>query len=84
VGGTTVHWAGASLRIQEHEFKAKTHYGAIDGTTLMDWPLMLAELEPYYAKAESIAARGAHLRRDQPKDRIARFRASAQAFAACK
>jgi choline dehydrogenase-like flavoprotein len=53
VGGTTVHWAGASLRIQEHEFKAKTHYGAIDRTTLMDWPLTLAELEPYYAKAES-------------------------------
>ena len=23
VGGTTVHWAGASLRFMEHEFKAK-------------------------------------------------------------
>jgi choline dehydrogenase-like flavoprotein len=27
VGGTTTHWAGASLRIQEHEFKALTNYG---------------------------------------------------------
>jgi choline dehydrogenase-like flavoprotein len=52
VGGTTVHWAGASLRLQEHEFKAKTHYSAIDGANLLDWPLTLAELEPYYAKAE--------------------------------
>lgn len=52
VGGTTVHWAGASLRFQEHEFKAKATYSAITGANLLDWPLTLAELEPYYAKAE--------------------------------
>ena len=28
VGGSTVHWAGASLRFQAHEFKARTTYGA--------------------------------------------------------
>jgi choline dehydrogenase-like flavoprotein len=53
VGGTTTHWAGASLRIQEHEFAARTHYGHIEGANLLDWPLTLAELEPYYAKAEA-------------------------------
>jgi len=53
VGGTTVHWAGASLRIQEHEFKALSTYGAIEGANLLDWPLSLAELEPYYARAET-------------------------------
>jgi choline dehydrogenase-like flavoprotein len=53
VGGSTVHWAGASLRFQEHEFKARTTYGDIKGTSLLDWPLTLGELEPYYAKAES-------------------------------
>jgi choline dehydrogenase-like flavoprotein len=52
VGGTTTHWAGASLRFQEHEFRVKTHYGDIQGANLMDWPLTLAELEPYYARAE--------------------------------
>ena len=52
VGGSTVHWAGASLRLQDHEFKAKTTYGAIDGASLLDWPLTLQDLEPYYAKAE--------------------------------
>jgi choline dehydrogenase-like flavoprotein len=52
VGGTTTHWAGASLRLQEHEFRAKTHYGNIAGTSLADWPVTLAELEPWYAKAE--------------------------------
>lgn len=52
VGGSTVHWAGASLRLQEHEFKARSTYGAIDGANLLDWPLTLQDLEPYYARAE--------------------------------
>ena len=52
VGGSTVHWAGASLRIQEHEFRVRTEYGAIEGANLLDWPITLADLEPYYAKAE--------------------------------
>ncbi|HUV20642.1 MAG TPA: GMC family oxidoreductase [Gammaproteobacteria bacterium] len=52
VGGSTVHWAGASLRIEEHEFKARTNYGDVAGANLLDWPLTLQELEPYYAKAE--------------------------------
>ena len=52
VGGTTTHWAGASLRFQDHEFRVKTVYGDIPGANLMDWPLTLKELEPYYAKAE--------------------------------
>jgi choline dehydrogenase-like flavoprotein len=53
VGGSTTHWAGASLRFQEHEFRVKTVYGDIKGANLLDWPITLSELEPYYAKAES-------------------------------
>ena len=52
VGGSTTHWAGASLRFQEHEFKTRTAYGALPGANLLDWPITLAELEPYYTKAE--------------------------------
>jgi len=52
VGGSTVHWAGASLRFQEHEFKIRSTYGGLDGANLLDWPITLAELEPYYVKAE--------------------------------
>ncbi|WP_062219531.1 GMC family oxidoreductase [Aureimonas sp. D3] len=52
VGGSTVHWAGASLRFQEHEFKTRTHYGEIAGANLLDWPIDLKELEPWYAQAE--------------------------------
>ena len=52
VGGTTTHWAGASLRFQEHEFRVLDEYGAIEGANLLNWPITLAELEPYYDRAE--------------------------------
>jgi len=52
VGGTTTHWAGASLRLQDHEFRTRTVYGDVKGANLMDWPITLQDLEPYYAKAE--------------------------------
>lgn len=53
VGGTTTHWAGASLRFQAHEFKTKTTYGNVQGANLLDWPIDLAEMEPWYEKAEA-------------------------------
>jgi choline dehydrogenase-like flavoprotein len=52
VGGTTTHWAGASLRFQEHEWKAATTYGAVQGANLLDWPIDAAEMDPWYTKAE--------------------------------
>jgi choline dehydrogenase-like flavoprotein len=52
VGGSTVHWAGASLRFQDHEFKIRSTYGTMPGANLLDWPLTLQEMEPWYAKAE--------------------------------
>jgi len=53
VGGSTVHWAGASLRFQEHEFRVLSEYGAVAGANLLDWPITLADMEPYYDKAEN-------------------------------
>ena len=53
VGGTTTHWAGASLRFQDHEWKARTTYGDIAGANLLDWPIDAVEMAPWYAKAES-------------------------------
>ena len=52
VGGTTTHWAGASLRFEQHEFAVRERYGAVSNATLIDWPLTLADLDPWYAKAE--------------------------------
>jgi len=52
VGGTTMRWSGITPRFQEHELRPRTTYGLLEGTTLMDWPLNLEELAPYYHKAE--------------------------------
>src|SRR5262245_40860715 len=52
VGGTTMRWSGITPRLLEHELKARTTYGLLADTTLIDWPLTLEELAPYYDKAE--------------------------------
>lgn len=52
VGGSTVHWAGASLRFQPHEWKALTNYGPVEGANLLDWPIDAEEMDPWYARAE--------------------------------
>ena len=41
-----MHWAGASLRIEPHEFKTRTTYGDIAGANLLDWPLTAEEMAP--------------------------------------
>ena len=52
VGGSTLHWAGLSIRFKEYELKTRTTYGSVAGANLLDWPISLKELEPYYDKAE--------------------------------
>lgn len=52
VGGTTMHWTASCPRMQEHEFRARSTYGDIPDTNIVDWPLSLQDLEPYYDKAE--------------------------------
>ena len=52
VGGTTTHWAGASLRFQDHEWKALTTYGRVQGANLLDWPIDAEEMDPWYDLAE--------------------------------
>lgn len=52
VGGTTVHWTGATPRLQPHEMRARTVYGAVPGASLIDWPIEPQELVPYYDRAE--------------------------------
>jgi len=52
VGGTTVHWTGATPRLEPWEMRAKSTYGNIPGASLIDWPVSYQELEPYYQLAE--------------------------------
>lgn len=52
VGGSTTHWSGATPRFMAHEFAARSVYGDVDGAALLDWPLTLENLAPWYDKAE--------------------------------
>lgn len=52
VGGTTMHWTASCPRMQEYELRALSTYGPMSNTSLVDWPISLAELEPYYDRAE--------------------------------
>ena len=52
VGGTTVHWTASAPRLQPWELRAKSTYGKITGTSLIDWPIAYDELEKYYVIAE--------------------------------
>ena len=53
VGGTTTHWSGATPRFNAHEFAIRKHYGRIEGANLLDWPITLDDLAPYYTQAEN-------------------------------
>ncbi|MDR6951832.1 choline dehydrogenase-like flavoprotein [Ancylobacter sp. 3268] len=53
VGGTTTHWSACCYRFIEDELRAKTVYGDIAGASLIDWPITLEELNPYYDLAEA-------------------------------
>lgn len=52
VGGGTVRYAGTSWRFRTQDFRKLSLYGAVPGSSLVDWPLSYEELEPYYTKAE--------------------------------
>jgi gluconate 2-dehydrogenase alpha chain len=58
-GGGTVHYGAVSWRMHEDDFRARSHtverYGAAAipaDSSLADWPLSYADVEPYYDRAE--------------------------------
>src|SRR5436190_160632 len=58
-GGGTVHYGAVSWRFHEDDFRARSQtlerYGASalpEDSSLADWPLSYADLEPYYDRAE--------------------------------
>ena len=58
-GGGTVHYGALSWRFHEDDFRARSNtiqrYGASaipEDSSLIDWPLTYADLEPFYDRAE--------------------------------
>lgn len=52
VGGTTLHWEGQCPRLLEHELSAFSTYGEVADAAMINWPVGIRELEPYYEQAE--------------------------------
>lgn len=52
VGSGTVSYGAMAWRFMEEDFKMKSTYGHVEGTTLEDWPISYNDLESCYEKAE--------------------------------
>lgn len=52
VGGTSVHFTANFWRFHEIDFIERGKIGPVPGSTLADWPITYADLEPYYTKVE--------------------------------
>jgi choline dehydrogenase-like flavoprotein len=52
VGGGTLTYGAMAWRFHPNDFRMRSVYGALEGSTLDDWPVAYDELEPFYEKAE--------------------------------
>lgn len=52
VGSGTVVYGAMGWRFMEQDFRMRSVYGALEGSTLDDWPISYADLAPFYEKAE--------------------------------
>ena len=54
VGGSSNLMSAYFHRMKPSDFKLLSTYGPIDGANIVDWPISYKDLEPYYAKVESV------------------------------
>jgi choline dehydrogenase-like flavoprotein len=52
VGSGTVSYGAMAWRFMREDFRMKTTYGHVDGSTLEDWPVCYEDIEHCYEKAE--------------------------------
>ena len=54
VGGATNVMSGFFLRMKPIDFRLKSEFGPVEGSTVEDWPITYEDLAPYYAKVEQV------------------------------
>ncbi len=54
VGGSSNFMSGFFYRLKPKDFRLLTEFGSIEGANIADWPIAYEDLEPYYAKVESL------------------------------
>ena len=54
VGGSSNFMSGMFHRMHPDDFRLRSKYGPIGGANVVDWPIGYDDLEPYYAKVETL------------------------------
>lgn len=54
VGGSSNFMSAFFHRLKPVDFRLKSEFGAIEGANIADWPIRYEDLEPFYAKTESV------------------------------
>jgi choline dehydrogenase-like flavoprotein len=54
VGGGTMHWDAKTPRFWDIDFHMASEFGTPSGSTLADWPITYADIEPYYVRTEDV------------------------------
>ena len=54
VGGSSNFMSGMFHRMHPDDFRLRSKYGSIEGANVVDWPICYEDLEPYYAKVETL------------------------------
>ena len=52
VGSGTLSYGAMAWRFMPEDFRMKSVYGHVEGSTLEDWPISYNDLEPFYEQAE--------------------------------
>jgi len=52
VGGGTVSYGAQAWRFMPQDFRMRSLYGAIENSTLEDWPISYDDMGPFYERAE--------------------------------
>ncbi|WP_207632984.1 GMC family oxidoreductase [Devosia aurantiaca] len=52
IGSGTLVYGAQAWRFHPHDFRMASRYGIPDGSSLADWPITYADLEPWYGLAE--------------------------------
>ena len=52
VGSGTASYGAMAWRFMPQDFRMRSEYGLMEGSTLDDWPISYDDLDPFYEKAE--------------------------------
>ena len=76
LGGNSIAWGAVAMRFYEDDFRIRSATAAKygdhripEGSTLADWPMSYAELEPFYEEAEDLLGVSGHAGNRENPDR---------------